>query len=274
MSNLSGRTALVTGCARSNGLGRSIAIALASVGADVVVSDISTAGTRNRNEAGHDDGEWRGLDSVVDELRAIGSRSLGLVGDVGERADAERMVDEVLAQYSRIDILVNNAGAPVGSDRNLIWEVPEEAFDLVMRVNTKGVFLMSAAVSRHFVARPGGGRIVNISSGAGRKGFAGSGPYCASKFAVIGLTQVLALELAPYGVTVNAICPGPIQTSRTGGLRVDAVPSASAPAFAQIPLGRLGAPNDIAEAVVFLAGDESSFITGQSLNVDGGQQMS
>jgi 3-oxoacyl-[acyl-carrier protein] reductase len=262
--------ALVTGCARWNGLGRAIALRLARDGANVAVSDLSLEGTRNAHEQveGGDRtaATWRGLTSVTEEIEALGVSGLPVVGDVGLSSDVERMVGEVIDRFGRIDILVNNAAAPQGADRGVTWEVPEEAFDLVMRVNTKGVFLMSTAVARHMITRGGPGRIINIASSGGRRGFPRTATYCASKFAMIALTQSMAAELAEYGVTVNALCPSPTDTSRSGPNREKVA--------ATIPLGRLGTPTDVANAVAFFASEQADFITGQALNVDGGLIMS
>lgn len=278
---LDGQVAIVTGCARLKGIGRGIAIELAGQGAILVVTDISSAGTRNAGEGADADGDWYGLDSLVEELKAKGAEAMGLLGDVGIKEDAERIVQETLNRYGRVDILVNNAASPHGEDRRPIWEVTEEAYDTVMRVNAKGVFLMSAAVIRHFLKRRGSGRIVNISSDAGKNGAPRLGPYCASKFAVIGLTQVMARELGPKGITVNAVCPGLIDTARhastsasaASGEKSDMDMAALTAALAGV-VPRVGTPKDIGAVVAFLASPESSYMNGQSIIVDGGLFMS
>jgi NAD(P)-dependent dehydrogenase (short-subunit alcohol dehydrogenase family) len=276
MGVLDGQVAAITGCGRLKGLGRSIALSLANQGADIAVGDLVPGGSRNLLDSGDAEAEagWKGLPSLVDEIAALGRRALPLVGDVSSSIDVDRMVGETLTHFGRIDILVNNAGAPHGRDRDWTWNVPEEAFDLVMRINTKGVFLMSAAVARHMLQRGGTGRIVNISSNAGRVGMPKRGAYCASKFAVIGLTQVMAAELAPHGVTVNAICPGWIDTPRFASTTAKAAkgedvvnPSAGT------PVGRIGTPEDVAAAVAYLVSPAASYVTGQSLGVDGGVLM-
>lgn len=274
--SLIGQVAIVTGCGRMNGIGRGIARELAAQGADLAVNDVV-------NDAGKDvSGEvevgWQGLDSLVDELEAMGRRAIPLIGDVGNLQDAERMVKETLDHYGRIDILVNNAAAPHGEDCNWIWEVPEKAYDTVMRTNTKGVFLMSTAVIRHFLTREGPGRIINISSDAGKQGAPQRGPYSASKFAIIGLTQVMARELAARNITVNAVCPGMIDTPRhvesttkpVSERRAD-VSMTMAALIGVVP--RVGTPSDIGNAVAFLASPAASYINGQSLIVDGGLYM-
>jgi 3-oxoacyl-[acyl-carrier protein] reductase len=274
---LANQVALVTGCGRRTGIGRGIAHALAAQGADLAVTDIVTVGTRNADEPGDADAGWGGLDSLVEEFTAQGSRALAVLGDVGNRQDAERMVRETLDHYGRIDILVNNAAAPHGDDCRWLWEVPEEAYDTVMRVNAKGVFLMSTAVIRHLLARGGGGRIVNISSDAGKQGAPQRGPYSASKFAILGLTQVMARELAAHGITVNAICPGLIDTARHAATSARAASGEQAARSLATLAGvvpRVGTPDDIGQAVAFLAHPSSGYINGQSLIVDGGLYMS
>ena len=282
MGMLDGQVALITGAGRVNGMGRAVAKALAGEGAAIAATDLTLTGTRNLGEVGRYDERagWQGLSSLVAELEDLGVKAMAVTGDVSKKADADRMVAEVLDRFGRIDILHNNAGAPQGLDRNLLWEVPEEWFDLVMAVNVKGTFLMSQAVTRHMLQRGGGGRIINTSSVAGKVGSARRGPYNASKFAVIGLTQAMALELAPYGITVNAVCPGIINTSRAdhgweGGQRTPEEMEAAKQARARetVPTGRLGEPEDIANVIRFLCSPASSYITGQSINVDGGRVM-
>ena len=281
MGMLEGQVALITGAGRVNGMGRAVAKALAAEGAAVAASDLSLAGTRNVGEVGQYDERagWQGLPSLIAELEDLGVKAMVVTGDVSKKADADRMVAEVLERFGRIDILHNNAGAPQGGDRNLIWEVPEEWFDLVMAVNVKGVFLMSQAVIRHMLERGGGGRIINTASVAGKVGMKRTGPYSASKFAVIGLTQAMAQELAPYGITVNAVCPGMINTSRLDAGYYKQVPLEELEPMKQaraqkvVPVGRLGEAEDIANLVRFLCSPASSYITGQSINVDGGWVM-
>jgi NAD(P)-dependent dehydrogenase (short-subunit alcohol dehydrogenase family) len=271
---LEGSVALVTGCGRQRGMGRAIALALAEAGADVAVTDLARTGVRNEFEpdAGGND-EWLGIDSLAAEIAARGRRATALVGDVGDEADAARLVSEALHELGQVDILVNNAAAPHGQDRNYTWETPPEAFDLVMRVNTRGPFLMSRAVLPQLLERQARGRIVNIASLAGRMGVPKRAAYCASKFAVVGLTQVMALELAPHGVTVNAICPGTMDTDRNVSTRAQVErgeEDAATAAAMNPPVGRRGVPADVARTVVFLADPASDFVTGQSINVDGG----
>jgi NAD(P)-dependent dehydrogenase (short-subunit alcohol dehydrogenase family) len=276
VSSLEGRVALVTGCARRSGIGRGIARTLALAGADIAVTDVASDGRLNAGEGGERDQDWHGLDSVVAEIEALGRRCLPLVGDVGLRRDADRLIADAAGHLGRLDILVNNAAAPHGGDRAWTWEVPEEAFDEVLRVNAKGVFLMSSAFVRHAVERDASwGRIVNIASVSGLHGFPQRAAYTASKFAAVGMTQVMAAELAERGITVNAVCPGAVDTPRHSARTARASATDEASASIVLPpspaaVGRLGTPDDIARAVLFLAEPAAGFITGQSLVVDGG----
>ena len=215
MGDLDGKVVLITGCGRARGIGRAMAGAFARAGADVVATDVAAGGTRNENDEGLEETRlgWTGLESLAAEIGGLGRRIATLVGDVSRAADAERLVAGALEQFGRVDVLVNNAAAPHGADRRLLWEVPEEAWDAVLGVNLKGVYLMCRAVIPHMLAR-GSGRIINMASVSGKRGTQRRGAYTASKFGVIGLTQVLAQELAAHGITANAICPGSVDTSR------------------------------------------------------------
>jgi NAD(P)-dependent dehydrogenase (short-subunit alcohol dehydrogenase family) len=276
MSSLDGLIALVTGCGRRTGIGRAIACTLAAAGADVAVTDVAVTGSRNAGEGEGADEGWQGLDSVVDEIEALGRRAAAFVGDVGVKGDAEQLVGNAARHLGRLDILVNNAAAPHGADRAWTWEVPEEAFDEVLRVNTKGVFLMSSAFVRHAIERDVSfGRIVNIASVSGLRGFPQRAAYTASKFAVVGLTQVMAAEVAERGITVNAVCPGAVVTPRHSARVARASAADDATANIVMPrspaaVPRLGTPDDIARAVLFLAEPAAGFITGQTVVVDGG----
>ena len=278
MSEFAGRVVLVTGCARARGIGRAIAVAFARGGADVVVTDVAAGGTRNENEEGLEEIRlgWKGLDSLAGEIKDLGRRVLTLVGDVSRAADAERFVADALAQFGRIDVLVNNAAAPHGADRRLLWEMPEEAWDLVIDVNLKGTFLMSRAVIPQMLKR-GRGRIISMASVSGKRGTARRGAYTASKFGVIGLTQVMAQELGAHGITANAICPGSVDTSRRESTsrreRALAERDPNAPVLSLPPTGRVARPDDIARLALFFASEASDHITGQAWNVDGGTVM-
>jgi len=278
VSEFDGKVVLITGCGRVRGMGRALSVAFARAGADIVATDIAPGGTRNENEEGLEEIRvgWKGLESLVTEIEGLGRRAHTTVGDVSRAADAERFVAEALGRFGRVDVLVNNAAAPHGADRRLVWETPEEAWDLVLDVNLKGTFLMSRAVIPHMVARRSG-RIVNLASVAGKRGTARRGAYTASKFGVIGLTQVMAQELAAHGVTVNAICPGSVDTSRRESTsrreRALAERDPGAPVMGLPPTGRVARPDDIARLALFFASAQSDHITGQAWNVDGGAVM-
>ena len=277
MYGLEGKVALVTGAGGENGIGRSIATRLALEGADVVVNDLTINPYEDRP------GSWGGVTQVVNEVIAMGRKSMAITADVSNSNQVQAMVDQALEQFGRIDILINNAGSRPGGDRKPVVDVLEEDFDLVQRVNVKGTFLVSQAVARHMIKRGGGGKIISMSSRAGKTGTATYAAYCASKFAVIGFTQSLALELAEHHIMVNAICPGLVDTER-----VDYIAAAMAPEgqsaieyradmvrdrAAAVPLGRLAIAADIAKTAAFLASSESDYLTGQSINVAGGYEM-
>ncbi|MBM3220193.1 MAG: SDR family oxidoreductase [Candidatus Rokubacteria bacterium] len=278
MGEFDGAVVLVTGCARARGIGRAISVAFAREGADIVATDVASGGTRNENEEGLEEMRigWKGLESLAGEVEGLGRRILTLVGDVSRAADAERFVADALAGFGHVDVLVNNAAAPHGADRRLVWETPEEAWDVVLDVNLKGPFLMSRAVIPHMIAR-GKGRIINMASVSGKRGTQRRGAYTASKFGVIGLTQVLAQELAPHGITANAICPGSVDTSRrestTRRERALAETDPGARTITTPPTGRVARPDDIARLALFFASAQSDHITGQAWNVDGGSVM-
>lgn len=273
MYDLSGRVAVVTGAGGQRGIGRAVARRLAAEGAAVVVSDVRAGG----------DGDWGGLAAVAAEIEAAGGQSLTVVGSVAEPADVDDLVEAALGRFGRIDILVNNAGAVAGPDRVPIVDLPATEWDRIQAVNARGTFLCSQAAARHMVERGGGGRIINISSLAGQQGFARYGAYCASKFAVIGLTQVMAQELGPEGITVNAVCPALVDTERVWGMAEGLKPEGTSTAAfhkehidksaAMTALGRVAQPEDVAQSVAYLASDEAAYLTGVSLSVSGGARM-
>jgi len=269
-----GRVALVTGCGKRDGMGRAIARKLAAGGMAVVVADRLPTGVRNlRQEKVGDggDGTWRGLESVVEEIEGAGGTVSLVTGDIGEEADARRMVDQAVERHGRLDVLVNNAAAPQGLDRQDIEDVPIEVWDSVLRINARGTYLMSRFAVPH-MRRLRWGRIVSISSMAGLIAAPRSTAYSASKAAVIGFTRALAMDVAPWGITVNAICPGMVATSRailSDDPTIDAAAEIERRG-SRIAVGRAGQPEDVAEAVAFFASEGAGYVTGTTLALDGG----
>lgn len=273
MYDLSGKVALVTGARGKHGIGRAIARRLAQEGADIVVNDLPDRGG----------GTWSGLPAVVSEIEQMGRQAIGITADISDSKQVEGMVDSTLERFGHLDILVNNAGAPAGPDRVPVVDLDEDVWDLVMDVNAKGTFLCSRAAARHMIERGGRGKIINMSSTSGRRGVARFAAYCASKFAVIGFTQSLALELAPYKINVNAICPGLVDTERVLGIADGMKPEGVTAerfrdqmrenAARDNPLGRIGQPGDVAGVAAFLASAESDYLTGVAVNVAGGAVM-
>lgn len=272
MNNTGGRVALITGCGKPDGIGAATARALAGAGLSIMVSDVSEGGRANAFGApvGAEQG---GLRALVEQIVQLGGNASWTCGDVSLEADAARMVQETLDRYGRLDILVNNAGAPHGADRAGIEDVPLQAWDDLMAINARGVFLMSRAAVAP-MRRHGWGRIVNVASAIVKYPRPNRVAYTASKAAVIGFTDALALELAPFGITVNAICPGSTATSRFNSSAVRSGFSDMATALAEtakgVPLGRHGRPEDMAATILFLTSDGADYITGQALYVDGG----
>jgi NAD(P)-dependent dehydrogenase (short-subunit alcohol dehydrogenase family) len=279
MGRLEGKVAMVTGSGGQKGFGRAIARKLASEGADLLLTDVTAAGVRvvaSKAAAG-----WRGLEAVAEEVRAAGRRAVTALVDVRAADQVQQALELADRTFGRIDILVNNAAAPPGADRVPVVELEEDAWRTVLETNLTGTYLCSRAVAGLLVTRGIPGRIINMSSNCGKVGYPRLAAYCASKFGVIGFTQALALELAPHGITVNAICPGSADTDRLDylGRRADGSydPALHAGGIAeratQIPLRRVATAEDVAELAAFLSSDAASYVTGQAINLAGGAVM-
>ena len=246
--NLEGKAALVTGASR--GIGREIALELARQGANVAVNFSGSEAKANE---------------VVDEIKALGREAFAVKCNVSNSEEVAEMVKGTIDNFGKLDILVNNAGI---TKDNLLMRMKEEEWDDVININLKGVFLCTKAVTRQMMKQRVG-RIINIASIVGVSGNPGQANYVAAKAGVIGLTKTTAKELASRNITVNAIAPGFITTDMTDKLPEDV----KAEMLKQIPLARLGEPKDIAKITAFLASDDSSYITGQTLHIDGGMVM-
>jgi NAD(P)-dependent dehydrogenase (short-subunit alcohol dehydrogenase family) len=272
---LTGRVVLVTGAARHRGIGRAVALRLADLGGTVVVAGRVDAAPHDHERAIG----WTGLDSLVDEIEARGGRATAVTGDVADRADAARLVDAALEHHGRIDVLVNNAGS--GRFGPLLVDLDPDEWDRVLRVNLTGTFLVSRIAARAMIAAGEGGSIVNVSSVAGRAGVARMGAYSPAKFGVIGLTQTMAAELAEHAIRVNCVAPGGIATdledATFAGIASELGADehrARAARVRRIPLGRLGAPDEAAAVIAFLASRAAGFVTGQTITVAGGPPFS
>ena len=278
MYDLGGKVALVTGAGGEHGIGRAISNRLAQEGADVIVNDIA----ENPYAQGRVSG-WGGMSQVVGEIETAGRNAMGILADITDSAQVDSLVGQALERFGHIDILVNNAGSRPGRDRVAVAELEEDAWDLVQRINVRGTFLCSRAVARDMIRRGRGGKIIILSSEAGKRGHAGLAAYCTSKFALIGFTQSLALELAPHRINVNAICPGLVDTERldySAQTLVQEGESADESRAqlvrewaARTPLGRIAQGPDIARMAAFLASSESDYITGLAVSVSGGALM-
>ena len=249
--DLQGKAVLVTGA--STGIGAEAARRFATEGARVAV---------------HYRSSQSAAQAVAGEIEQRGGEAMLIAGDVGAKADVTRVVSAVVERFGGIDVLVNNAGSPVL--RSTIEDLAEDAWDRAIAVNLKSVFLMSQAVIP-VLRRQGRGRIVNVSSLVGRTGES-SPHYAAAKGGVNALTKALARELAPYGIAVNAVAPGLIDTPVHAKFTTD-VGAIFERVLPRIPLGRVGTPHDVAGWIVFLASEQAAYVTGQVIEVDGGQLM-
>jgi NAD(P)-dependent dehydrogenase (short-subunit alcohol dehydrogenase family) len=276
---LNGKVALVTGAGSKRGMGHAVAIRLAREGAKVGVVDKYLA---PRSLFSGDEG-WKGLDAVVQEIESLGGEALAIAADISNSKEVEEGVKRVLGKFGKIDILVNCA-AIRGKFNIPVVEYDDQEWVRILAINLTGAYFISKAVAKDMIRRGQGGKIVHISSQAGKRGLAGSAAYSASKFGVIGLVESLALELAPYRINVNAINPGIFVTnlrdewieeeSKKSGVTVDAFREQEYKrAGSGIPMGRMGTPDDIANLVLFLVSSQSDYLTGDDIMIDGGSTL-
>jgi len=266
LTGLTDKVAVVTGAGRMRSIGRPIALELARAGCDIVLT--GTGRSPDRYPDDEKAAGWRDIESVADEVRALGRRAITAVSDVSDLAAVESLAALTMEEFGRVDVLVNNAGASRGEDRRPVLEVDPDVWKNVINVNLTGAFLMSKVFGRILVESGRGGAIVNISSIAGKLLAPNNAAYAASKAGLQALTASMSGEVAAAGVRVNAICPGIVDTARLDDLgRGETWEQVVQRA---VPLGRAGTGGDIANAVVFLCSDQGAWVTGQSWNVDGG----
>ena len=262
---LEGKVAIVTGAGRLRGIGRASAVALAEMGANVVVT-----GTGRDPESYPEDERaigWKDIESTAEQIKEKGSKAISIVMDISKEEDVDNMIKETINEFGRIDILVNNAAPPYGEDRVPVVEVDNEVFKKVIFVKVYGSYLCSKAAAKIMIDQGQGGRIINLSSSAGKEGNARMAAYNAANFGLEGFSQSLAKELASHQITVNCVCPGQTETSRLDPLGRGALWNSKAEI---IPMGRVGTDEEVADLIAFLSSDKARFITGQAININGG----
>ena len=268
MGELDGKVAIITGAGRRRSIGLSTAMTLAELGADIVI----TGTGRDPATFPEDEKEvdWRDVESTAEMVRDVGRRALPLVVDVTNVEQVQMMADRAVEELGRIDILINNAAMPIGKDRVPAVELDPDLFQKVLDVKARGTFLCSKAVGKVLIEQGEGGKIVNVASDAGKTGAANALAYCAANFAQVAMTQSLAKELGPYKVNVNCICPSAVDTAR---MDMFGRGDGWAESAARHPIGRVGTPQEIGAFIAYLCTEASSWITGQSINIDGGMVM-
>ena len=268
MGELDGKVAIVTGAGRLRGIGRATAVALAKLGANVVVTG---TGRKPENFPPEEkDVHWKDVDSTVLQIEAEARRGLPVLMDVTNSTDVQMMMDETIKEFGRVDILVNNAAFARGADRVPILELSQDVFQKVVDVKVMGTYLCTKAVASKLIEQGSGGKVVNVSSSAGKSGSANTLAYNAACFAQIGMTQSMAHELGPHGINVNCVCPGLVDTSRMDdldrfGIWRDMV--------AETPIRRAGTDEEVGEFISYLCTEAASWIHGQSININGGTTM-
>jgi meso-butanediol dehydrogenase/(S,S)-butanediol dehydrogenase/diacetyl reductase len=272
---LEGKSAIVTGCARERGIGRAIAVRLAREGADIVAADYC------RSMPEYPDakfGQMEELEAVVREVREHGRRAIAVRVDVTDEAEVAAMAELAWKEFGRVDILCSNAGGGVGGGPVIAQTL--DSWNRTVAINLTGAFLCAKHVAPKIIAGGRGGRIINTASIAGKRGGPMMAAYCAAKHGVIGLTRSLALELGSAGITVNAVCPGFVETQLFEGLinMVGATRNFNREQVlktftAQVPMGRMETGDDVADVVAFLASADGGYMTGQALNICGGVEV-
>jgi len=272
---LKGKVAVITGSGRSEGLGAAMARRLAAEGCRIVISDIGqSAGPETPPEA---IGASDEMNAMVEEIRGLGAEAIAIACNVMEEDQVQALIDRTVEHFGQLDILVNNAG--IGYIMKPIVEMETSEWDAVLGVNLRGVFLCTRAAARQMIRQGEGGRIVNIASQAAKSGFPFAAGYCSSKHGLVGLTRVSAIELGQHGINVNAICPNHVTTglgawqneyfSKALGMSLDEYMAAMK---SRIPLGRPGLQEDTAKACAFLCSDQAVYMTGEAMNVSGGEE--
>ena len=276
MYDLSEMVAVVTGAGRHKGLGEAMAKRLAAEGAKVVVTDIGKPSGEQFTQ--QHIGTESGMDEIVTEIRDAGGTAVAQVCDVREESDVAAAVARAVQEFGRLDIFVNNAG--IGYLMTDILSLEQADWDTVLDVNLRGVFFGIKHAAKQMIVQGGGGRIINIASQAAKRGFPGAAAYVSSKHGIVGLTRTAALEFGEYRINVNAICPNHVTTG-LGAWQNDHFSAArgrshddyAAEMRGRIPLGRVGLTSDIAGMCAFLCSGEAAYITGQNLDVSGGEEM-